>query len=93
MHSFHSVICCRSELLHHTNVYMPNDEINNKIKVRLAEEIGNSLITLGELIVPKAFTKLTMEKNKLKTEDFQVHWIKFKNFDTLLLKKKVLKTY
>ena len=51
---------------------MPIDETNNKIKLRLAEENRNGWITLRELIVPEAFTKLTMENNKLETEDFEV---------------------
>ena len=51
---------------------MPIDETNNKIKLRLAEENRNGWITLRELIVPEAFTKLTMEINKLEREDFEV---------------------
>ena len=41
----------------------------------------------------QTLTKLTMENNKLKTEDLQVHWVKLTTFATVLLKKKVLKNY
>ena len=72
MRSFHLIICFKLELPHLTSISMPIDETNNKIKLRLAEENRNSWITLRELIVPEAFTKLTMENNKLETEDFEV---------------------
>ena len=41
MRSIYSVICCSLELLHLTNASMPIDEVTNKIKVRLDEEIRN----------------------------------------------------
>ena len=72
MRSFHLIIFFRLELPHLTSISMPIDETNNKIKLRLAEENRNGWITLRELIVPEAFTKLTMENNKLEREDFEV---------------------
>lgn len=51
---------------------MPTDKTTNKIKLKWAEEIRNGSITLGEVIVLHTFTKLTMQNNKLKTEDFEV---------------------
>ena len=72
MRSFHLVICFRLELPHLTSISMPIDKTNDKIRLRLVKEIRNGSITLGELIVLQTFTKLTMQNNKLKTEDFDV---------------------
>ena len=55
-----------------TEVSIPEECSNEELMSQVKKQVDEEVYTLGELIVPQKFEKLTMIDNKLQTEEIEV---------------------
>ena len=75
------IFLCRLNLPNLKDVCLPVDDTNNSINSKLKEKLESGEITLGELIVPQTFTKLSLINNELVSEEITMEGQKIPLYD------------